>query len=358
MSAPVSPPLPASSLATDERRRAATERLADTLALIFGTLVVVAVLWGLGDVALLVFAAALLATLLRGGADLLADRIGGKPGLWLAGIILAIVTTVGVTLALRGPTLTIEIKELSGQISEQMKAVWERLGSADWLQPVVSRLKDFIDEGAHRVAGIAAGVGTKTLGGIGSLIVMLVTAVYFAADPGLYVRGTLLLLPKSWRGRGQEVMTEMGHALRWWFIGQLVDMAAIGVLTGLGLYLLGVKLAVTLALIAALFNFVPYVGALAGALPAVVVAFGQGPQMAGYVALLFIAVQSLEGNVIAPLIQKRTVELAPVLTILSQTVLGSLFGPLGLILATPLTAAGVVAVRKIYVEDVLEEQSP
>ncbi len=358
MTAPLPAPLPAASLMVDERRTAATERLADTLALIFGTVVAAAVLWGLGDVVLLVFAAALLATLLRGGADVLADKLGGKVGLWLTVIILAIVGVVGVTLTLRGPILATEIKELSGQISEQMKAVWERLGSADWLQPVVSRLKGFIEEGSHRIAGIAAGVGTKTLGGIGSLIVMLVTAVYFAIDPGLYVKGTLLLMPRSWRSRGKDVMSEMAHTLRWWFIGQLVDMVAIGLLTGLGLYLLGVKLAVTLGLIAALFNFVPYVGALAGALPAVLVAFGQGPQVAGYVALLYIAVQTLEGNVIAPLIQKRTVELAPVLTILSQTVLGSLFGPLGLILATPLTAAGVVAVRKIYVEDVLEEPSP
>ena len=95
----------------------------------------------------------------------------------------------------------------------------------------------------------------------------------------------------------------------------------------------------------------PYIGALAGAVPAVLVALGQGPQTALYTAILFVVVQTLEGNVIAPLIQKRTVELAPVLTILSQTVLGSLFGPLGLILATPVTAAGVELVKKVYVED-------
>ena len=66
-----------------------------------------------------------------------------------------------------------------------------------------------------------------------------------------------------------------------------------------------------------------------------------------------MCVQSLEGYLVAPLIQKRTVELPPVLTIMSQTVLGTLFGPLGLILATPLTAASMVLVRKLYVEDVL-----
>lgn len=350
--------LPLDTVAAIDRRTRALERVGDILALMLGTALVAALLWGLGDVLLLVFAAALLAVLLRGGADLLSKKLGGSPLVWLAAIILAIAVTIGAAGWLRGPVLVAEARQIYGQIFEQLRTVWDRYGQADWMQPVVDRVKGFLGEGSQRFAGIAAGVGTTTLGGLGSLVVMLVTAIYFAIDPGLYVEGSLRLLPRSWRRRGGEVMYGIGHTLRWWFLGQLVDMVAIGLLTGLGLYVLGVKLAFTLALIAALFNFVPYVGALAGAVPAVLVAFGQGPQMAGYVALLFVAVQTLEGNVIAPLIQKQTVELAPVLTILSQTVLGSLFGPLGLILATPLTAAGVVAVRKIYVEDVLGDVEP
>ncbi len=337
----------------ERRRTLALERLGDTLGLIFGTAVVVALLFALADVVLLIFAAILLACLLRGGADALASRFGGKAGVWLAVIILASIGIIGLTLWWRGPLLAGEIRQISGQLREQMSALWERLGTIEWLKPLIGKAQDFINEGSQRIAGIAAGVGTKTLGGIGSLIVMLVAALYFAIDPALYVRGTIRLMPMRWRPNAADVMRVMAETLRWWFIGQFLDMLAIGFLTGLGLYLLGVKLAFTLALIAAIFNFVPYVGALAGAVPAVLVAFGQGPQAAAYVALLFVAVQTLEGNVIAPLVQKQTVELPPVLTILSQTVLGSLFGPLGLILATPLTAAGVVLVRKVYVEDIL-----
>ena len=353
MTVPLPPAVTGQDLEWEHRRTVATERLANTLGLVFGTVVVVAVVWALADVVLLIFAAALLACLLRGAADWLAERVGGKPGLWLTAIILAIVATIGLTLWLRGPVIAEEVKLVYGQLSEQMKSLWDRLGSVEWLQPVVQRVQDFINEGMTRIAGIAAGVGTRTLGGIGSLIVMLVSGIYFAIDPGLYVKGTVRLMPQRWRLHALEAMREIATTLRWWFIGQFVDMVAIGLLTGIGLYCLGVKLAFTLAVIAGLFNFVPYIGALAGAVPAVLVALGQGPQTAAYVAILFVAVQTLEGNIIAPMIQKQTVELAPVLTILSQTVLGSLFGPLGLILATPLTAAGVVAVRKVYVEDVL-----
>ena len=206
------------------------------------------------------------------------------------------------------------------------------------------------------MAGMISGVATGTLGALGSLVVLAAAALYFAVSPDLYVNGTLRLIPPRHRERGHEIMHAVGTTLRWWFLGQAVDMLVVGVLTGAGLLALGIPLWGTLAVIAALCNFVPYIGALAGAVPAILVALGHGPQSALWVAALFVCVQSLEGYLVAPLIQKRTVELPPVLTIMSQTVLGTLFGPLGLILATPLTAASMVLVRKLYVEDVLGDE--
>jgi predicted PurR-regulated permease PerM len=353
MTLPVLSPVETPDLVWQRRRTLATERIFYGLATLFGITFAIAMVWTLADVVLLVFAAALLACLLRGGAEALAKRCGGPPTLWLALIIVGLLGSIGLVLWLRGPFLAGEVSQVWKQLTEQAKAIWGKFGEADWLQPLVSRLKGYVEEGTQKIAGMAAGFATSTLGGLGSLVVLLVAAVYFAIDPDLYVAGTLKLLPKGWRPRGGEVMSEMAQVLRWWFVGQFLDMVAVGLMTGIGLYLLGVKLAVTLGIIAALFNFVPYIGALAGAVPAVMVALGAGPQTALYVAALFIVVQALEGNVIAPLVQKQTVELAPVLTIFAQTVLGTLFGPLGLILATPLTAAGVVAVRMVYIESVL-----
>jgi predicted PurR-regulated permease PerM len=133
-------------------------------------------------------------------------------------------------------------------------------------------------------------------------------------------------------------------------------MLIVGVLLGLGLFLIGSPLALTLALLAGLLNFVPYIGALAGAIPAILVALANSPSLAMWVAVLFISVQLLEGNVIAPWIQKRTISLPPALTILSQTVLGTLFGLIGLIVATPLIAVLLVATRMVYVEGFLERE--
>jgi predicted PurR-regulated permease PerM len=169
--------------------------------------------------------------------------------------------------------------------------------------------------------------------------------------------GVVTLVRPARRTRARQVLRQLGDALRGWLFGQLIDMAIVAVLTGVGLLLLGIPLALSLAVLAGLFNFVPYIGAIAGAVPAVLIAFGQSPGDALWVALLFAVVQTAEGYLIMPQIQKRTVHLPPALTILSQTVLGTLFGAFGLILATPAVAAGLVAIRMIYVEDILGDRA-
>ena len=208
------------------------------------------------------------------------------------------------------------------------------------------------------LTGFFPGVASSVLGIGGSLVVIVATAGFLAASPQTYIDGTLRLLPISWRGRGREVISQIGATIQLWFVGQLADMVVVASLVCVGLLALNVSLAPTLALLAGLFNFVPYVGALAGAVPAILVALAQSPTLALWVALLFLSVQLLEGNLIAPLIQRRTIFLAPALTILSQTILGTLFGILGLVVATPLTAALVTAVRMLYVENVLEKDEP
>ncbi len=345
------------ALEAAQRRAAAAERIARLLGWVVGVLALVAVLAQLGDVCLLVFAAVLIAAVLRGAAERLARPVGLSPGWALLVIVAAVALVIGLAVWLRGPALIAEVEGMVGRLNQQVSALWAAMDRTEWGRQVASRLRSTASTAGQHIAGVAAGVATSTLGGLGSAVVVLATALYLAASPGPYLRGVLVLMPPAWRGRGRRVLHELGSTLRWWFVGQAVDMLVVGTLSGIGLGLLGVPLAPTLAIIAGLFNFVPYVGALAGAIPAVMVAFGQGPEQALWVAALYACVQALEGYVIAPLIQRRTVAMPPVLTILSQTVLGTLFGPMGLILATPLTAAGMVTVRRVWVEGVLGDEA-
>jgi predicted PurR-regulated permease PerM len=308
----------------------------------------------LGDVLLLVFAAILVASVLRGGAAWLHRRIGIGTGWCLAVVLVVIVLLFTALFGLEGARMIGEAAAVADTVRQQVQHLWDSWRNDPSVQRLVPRLTDQAGAILGHLTSLAPGVASSVIGVGGDMVVVLATGIFLAMAPDTYVGGFLRLLLPRWRARGHEVMEELSRTLQLWFLGQLMDMLVVTVLTGAGLFFLGVPLALTLAIIAGLCNFVPYIGALAGAIPALAVAVAQSPQSAISVAILFIVVQTLEGNVIAPLIQKRTVDLPPALTILSQTVLGALFGVMGLILATPLFAAAMTAVRMVYVESVLE----
>jgi predicted PurR-regulated permease PerM len=161
------------------------------------------------------------------------------------------------------------------------------------------------------------------------------------------------LFPLSYRARAREVLNEIGCTLQWWLLGQAIDMAVVGVLTGIGLFLLGVPLALALAVLAGLFTFVPYFGPIVSAIPAIIVAATISWSKVLWVIVIYLICHGIEGYVVAPFVQRRTVELPPAVTILSMAVMAALFGALGLMVATPMVAAILVIVREVYVRDIL-----
>lgn len=325
-----------------------------TLRVVAVTSVVLLAVWGLGDVLLLIFATVLLACILDLPAGVIERRTGLSRG---ASVVLIMVLLLVIGSALvwwRGPILVSTSVDTGNQLELQFQRLWDLLGQSPLGRIARSQLRIGYDSVRRGFAGYVPGVAGSVLGIGGSLLVVTASSLFIAASPRRYVEGSIRLLPIPWRSRARGVMREIGLTLQNWFAGQLVDMAVVATLTGIGLFALGVPLALTLALIAGLLNFVPFVGALFGAAPAMLVAFSQSTTTAIWVAVLFTAVQTIEGNIIAPVVQKKAVSLPPALTILSQTVLGAVFGAVGLLLATPLTAAALVFVRSAYIEGVLE----
>ena len=180
-------------------------------------------------------------------------------------------------------------------------------------------------------------------------------AIYLASEPRFYVRGFLRLFPENRRQRALEILKEIVDTLGWWLIGKFASMLFIGITTWIGLYFLGVPLSLSLGLIAGLLAFIPNFGPILSVIPAVLLAFIESPIKAVYVLALYIGVQVVESNIVTPYIERRTIELPPVLTISAQLALGILLGGIGLVLATPLLAATMVLVQTIYIEDVLGE---
>jgi predicted PurR-regulated permease PerM len=313
-------------------------------------------IWLLSKTLLLVFAAVLIAGVLCGARDWLHQVTGIARGWCLAIVVLVITGVLGSFVWWQGPTIAEEAASIAEQITAQAQRLWESLNSG-WSAGLAERMRSTVTSAGQDIAGFAAGFAGSLVGVASSILVVVATALFLAASPRVYVDGFLKLLPPRKRPRGREVLGAIGKTLNLWFLGQFIDMVLVTIVTTAGLLALGVPLAVTLGLIAGLLNFVPYIGALAGAVPAILVALAQSPELALWVALLFAVIQFLEGNLIAPLLQKQTVSTPPALTILSQTVFGTLFGLPGIVLATPLAAAALVAVRMIYVEDVLEDRN-
>lgn len=128
-------------------------------------------------------------------------------------------------------------------------------------------------------------------------------------------------------------------------------MAFTGTLVWLGLWFLGIPLAAILGVLTALLGFIPIVGPILAAVPAVLMGASQGFDTALWVVALFLVLHVLEGDILTPLIQSRAVDLPPGMLLMSQLFLGALFGLLGLAVAAPLAAVTITVVKRSYVRD-------
>ena len=202
---------------------------------------------------------------------------------------------------------------------------------------------------------------SSTLTVAAGLFLILVLAIYVGADPALYHVGLMHLFPHGSRARASVVLTRVATVLRKWLVTQLVAMVVIGVVSTLTLLALGVKAAVALGVIAGLLEFVPTVGPILAAVPAIAMGFLDSPEKALTVGLAYLVIQQLEGHVLIPMLMKEGMDLPPALTIVAQAVMALLFGFLGLMVAVPLLAVVIVPIKLLYVQGVVgdvEEPAP
>lgn len=313
--------------------------------------------WMAADVFLLVFAGILLAILLAHAARWGTRRLR-LPYAWsLTAVVLGLVAGSAVLGWLMLPRIALQIDELTARLPTAVESLRQYVQSYGWGQAALARmeLERLLPSRSDIVAQIT-GVASTTLGGIANLFVILFVGVYGATEPRTYREGFVCLVPPARRGRAREVLHEIDRTLGWWLLGRLCSMVVVGTATGVGLRLLGVPLALTLGLIAAVLSFVPYIGPILAGIPAVLIGLTQGPQQAIYVLVFYFGLQMLESYLVTPLVQRRAISLPPALQLATQVLAGVLFGVMGLALATPLTAAGQVIVRMVYVEDLLGDR--
>jgi predicted PurR-regulated permease PerM len=312
------------------------------------------------DILLLIWLGIVFAVFLEGAARSI-RRLVSLPHAWAVGLaLLLLLATAVALLTWLLPPVARDAVQLAEQLPQALDSLENQLRQSDWGREIIARLSSMEQgagltrAGAHRFLGIfSSAIGVVT----GALIILFLGA-YLAFEPDTYTSGLLSLVPASRRERARQVLAELGHGLRWWLGGRLLSMLVVFLLTWLGLALLGIPLPFLLALIAGLLSFIPNIGPVLSAVPAVALALGQGPAAALHVILLYIAIQTVESFTITPLIQRRAAAVPPALLLGFQLLLGVLAGFLGLFAATPLLVAIMISVKMLYIQDRLGEQAP
>lgn len=311
-------------------------------------------LWQAVSVLLLLFAGALVALALRFISDKL-SQFTRIPIRWSLTVVLVVIIGGGLTGAvLAAPTIAEQLHDLASNLRDSVLSLERRLRDSEAGPALLDWIGDLgAGEGLPEMWEGVAGVFTTTFGAVAAFFLTLIVGVFLAYSPTLYVRGFLRLIPIAKRPRASEMIDEVANTLRWWMVGQLISMVFLAVSTWLMLWILGVPLAPILGLLTGAFTFIPYLGPVIALIPILLVAFAESPTLMFTVLVLYLVIQNVESNVLMPIVFQKTVHLPPVLTIIAQVLLGTIFGFVGIILATPLMAAGITLVKMIYVEDVL-----
>jgi predicted PurR-regulated permease PerM len=390
--------------------RLPTRDVVRVLALIFGFYIAVRLLWVAHPVIFLFFLGVLFGLPLCQGADFFEKR--GVP----RGISVAVILTLFLGLLIGGgagmsPILRAQSKELQERLPEAMDKIDAWLGhrangvlgilfneestadtvrtaAADSLQTdTVSTAATDSVEGDTAMVAVAGGqtrttrtnevvaggnlrreitkqmrgaqhsflkVLTSTFAVSGAFMLVLFIAAYIAVDPHLYHGGILELVPVRERDRAAVTLARLATTLRRWLVTQLIAMVVIGAVTTVFLFVLHVKAALPLGILAGVSKFIPIVGSIFAAIPAIAMAFVDSPHKALVVAIGYFVIQFVENHLLVPVLMKHGVNLPPAMTLGIQALMAVLFGFLGLLVAVPLLAALLTIVRTMNADEMRE----
>jgi predicted PurR-regulated permease PerM len=329
------------------------------------TLIVLAIvatalfLWHIKGALLIAFAGVILAVILGGFAGLLRNVLPISRGWSLTIVGLLFLIAGGAFSFLFGAQIANEFAQLTEKLPGQVEELTETVRG--W--PLGEQLLGSGEEGddtesmiTEDTGGMVFAFGTTVMDVISTIVLILFIGVFFAANPEIYKKGIALLFTRERTDKVYQALEDCGAALWKWLTGQFIAMTFVGITATIGLMIIGVPLALVLGVIAGLSDFVPIVGPIFAVIPALLLAFSEGPETALYVALLYLGVQQIESNLITPLVQKKMVSIPPAMVLLSVVAFGTVFGIAGVVLATPLTVVAMVFISHFYVRGVLGKE--
>lgn len=315
--------------------------------------------WLAFEFLLLIFAAILFGVLFNGIAQWVTDKTGMPYGVSLLLFFVLLIAALGAAGLLLAPRISTQFESLADNLPRALEQWRARAEDSTWMNFVLEQ-RDRLEQAVEQSTGVfsvVTGVLSSITGAFSSFAIAFVLGICLSISPKAYVGGFLKLIPLGYRSRAKQVLHETGSTLQSWLIAKLLEMLLIGVLTTVGLWFIGIELALVLGLIAGLLSFIPNIGPILAIIPAILLASLEGTDTVLWVVALYMGVQAIESWGLTPWLQQRIVEMPPALTISIQILFGLLAGTIGLILATPLAAAGMVLVNMLYVQDILGDRA-
>lgn len=285
---------------------------------------------------LVIFGGMVFAAMIDGGARLLGRVLPIARGLRVTIVLLLTVAFLAWVAWFAGSQIADQAAALPATVEAQAMRIFA-WGQAHGLAVQPDDLKGLAQQALGGVAQVTRAVG-GFIGAMTTMFLIVVLGIYFAAEPRLYQRGLAWMLPRDSRDYFDGTAEQMGKSLRRLLAGRLLGMVVEGVSTWIALWAYGVPMAALLGLLTGLLAFLPNIGAPISGLLMVLVGFSGGTAMGVYCIIIYVVVQTVDGNIIVPMVAKKTVDLAPALVMGAQLIMGALFGILGLALADPMVA--------------------
>ena len=321
----------------------------------FGMALAIAGVIVLGQPLLLIIGGAIFAVFLDGGVRLV-GRFLPIPRGWRLGLVLLLgFGFLGWVVWFAGTTISAQFETLRNVVTAQFDRLvrfTEGLGLMPKGQPT-----DLGSQLLGSVGRLTSAVGT-VIGGVASVIAMIVIGIFLASEPRLYDRGIAWMLPLRARTGFYRIAEHAGFTLRRLLFGRLIGMTFEGLVTWLLLAIGGVPMAALLGLLTGVLAFIPNIGAIVSGILMIAVGFSAGADHGVWAIVVYFFVHNFEGYVVLPFVARRTVDLAPAVLLAMQLLMGALFGILGVLFADPILATLKVVLVDLSHRDAEREGEP
>lgn len=325
-----------------------TVKVWQTTAIVCLTLVIILIVRVAFNVLLMALAGVLMAVYFHGLADLISQK--AKIGRKISLIISIGGTTIlfAVMIWFIGARIQNQVKELNNTLPETISTVKAKMSKT----PVGEKILEYTSgNNSQKLLDTATSFFSTSFGMLGDLYIILFLGVFFTADPSLYQDGIILLLPAQKKPVGRIILNRIRVALKGWLKSILVSMILITILISVSLNIVGLPGTTVLGLITGVFEIIPNFGPVIAMIPGVLLAFTISTKTAVVVALIYIACQTIVASIVTPLLQKKIIDIPPALTLLSQLIMGTLSGIMGIILAVPLLAILIIVIEELHVKN-------